>query len=102
MTKIVYPATSAYAATPQSDKFIGRYVHRTIAPDPDTDSVYVVESKYHNRPEKLAFDLYGKSSLFWVFVARNINLMRDPVWDLEAGMEIIVPSPAYVSRVLGL
>jgi len=101
MAKITYPSSSAYAATPQSDNFIGRYVHRKIEAD-DTDRPWVVEAKYEHRPELLAAHLYGRSSLFWVFVARNINLMRDPFWDLETGMEIMLPSREYLERVLGL
>ena len=101
MSKITYPASSAYAATPQTSWHIGRYVHRGIPPHED-DTPYVIEPKYALRPDLLAYDLYGRESLAWIFVSRNIGVMRDMIWDFTVGTEIMVPSAAHLKETLGL
>ena len=51
----------------------------------------IVESKYEARPDVLANDLYGNPRLWWVFAEFNQDKLIDPILDLKAGMEIIVP-----------
>lgn len=100
MPVIKYPSTSPYAVTPQASWRIGLYRHRPIPPDP-SDTNYPVPAKYHNRPDRLANDLYGTDDYWWVFQVRNINLIRDAFFDLKAGMTIVVPSPEHLRKVLG-
>lgn len=98
MTIIAYPNVSAYAKTPQSTWAIGRYVHRSIPAD-SGDTSYVVEMKYNGRPDNLAYDTYGFASLFWVFMVRNMDVMRDPFFDLVTGLEITIPSASYLKSL---
>jgi len=91
MSKVTYPSSSPYALTPQSNWAIGLYKHRSI-PESVDDVPYKVEQKYHNRPDLLAAELYGDAQYYWVFMIRNMNLMRDPLWDFVAGLEIYIPS----------
>jgi hypothetical protein len=91
MTKIQYPSTSPYAITPQSNWAIGLYKHRPIIAS-DDDKLLPIAAKYHHNSPLLAADLYGDASLYWVFMLRNMNIFRDPIWGLEAGMEIYIPS----------
>jgi hypothetical protein len=100
MPKIMYPSQSAYAATPQTSSHIGRYVHRTIDPSSD-DQYMVITPKHENRPDLLAFELYGNPNYWWVFCSRNLDSIRDPIWDFVAGLEIVVPSNKHLKETLG-
>lgn len=100
MSKIRYRATSPYALTPQTDQSIGLYVPRPI-PVNSGDTEFVVTPRHHNRPDLLAHDLYGSVGYWWVFMVRNLNLIRDPIFDLKAGMTIVVPSPEHLKKVIG-
>lgn len=51
-----------------------------------------LESKYENKPDKLAFDLYGNAKLWWVFAQFNQDKLQDPIIDFVAGLEIQVPT----------
>jgi len=51
-----------------------------------------VANKYHMRPDLLAFDLYGDSSLWWVLVIYNRDILFDPFNDLLPGIELRVPN----------
>jgi len=51
-----------------------------------------LESKYQNRPDLLAYDLYGNSKLWWVFAQFNQDKLKDPVVDFLPGLEIQVPT----------
>lgn len=55
------------------------------------DSPYTIGHGYHERPDLLAFQLYGNSRLWWVFPLRNPDLIQDPIRDFVAGLTIIVP-----------
>lgn len=97
---INYPNTSPYAATPQSAAYIGLYRHRKISAAAD-DKVIVIEPKYDLRPDLLAYDLYGNPQYWWVFLVRNMDFIRDPVWDFRTGLEIVVPSQSHLRATLG-
>lgn len=98
MSRIKYPASSTYYTTPQLDWRIGRYVHRQVPPAA-SDRVMLITPKYHNRPDRLAYDLYGSPLYYWVFMARNMNAIRDPIYDLVQGMSIIVPATDTVVNI---
>lgn len=100
MSKVTYPSSSAYAATPQSPSFIGNYVHRKISTD-GGDKPFTITPKYNNRPDLLAYDLYGNPGYWWVFCSRNPNVIRDPIWDFEAGKVIIISSHNHLKATLG-
>lgn len=91
MTTVIYPPSSPYAITPQASWYIGRYEHRNIFPASD-DQTITIASAYHLRPDKMSFDLYGTPNYWWVFMVRNMDLIRDPIWDHTSGKTIIVPT----------
>ena len=101
MTKFTFSAASPYALTPQSNWSIGLYNHRSISPD-GSDRLFAIDPKYNNRPDLHAYDLYGDAELYWVFMVRNMNLIRDPLWDHEAGKEIYFPTKERLRKVLGI
>ncbi len=100
MARVNYPSSSPYAATPQANWFIGNYVHRSI-PSNDGDKPFTITTKYLNRPDLLACDLYGNPGYWWVFSARNPNTIRDAIWDFEVGKVIIIPSQNHLKATLG-
>ena len=100
MAYINYSNASPYAGTSQAEWHIGRYQHRKIFPAGD-DEYMTVEPKYHNRPDLLAYDLYGNPQYWWVFCARNMDSIRDPIWDFVSGLEIVVPSKKNLKATLG-
>ena len=52
---------------------------------------YVIENKYHQRPDVLANKKYGNSKLWWVFALVNQDELNDPIMDFTAGLTIQVP-----------
>lgn len=100
MPIINYPNTSPYAATPQTPSHIGVYRHRDI-PAANDDRTIVIDPKYNLRPDLLAYDLYGNPQYWWVFLVRNIDFIRDPIWDFKTGLEIVVPSNRHLRATLG-
>jgi len=100
MSTVVYPAQSAYAATPQSSNYIGIFVPRTIQASFD-DTPYTIEPKYNHRPDLLANDLYGNPSYYWVFCMRNPDIIRDVTWDFVTGAVITLPSATNVKATYG-
>ena len=75
--------------------------YRVITKDP-SDVVYVVNKIYEYRPDLLAFDLYGDSALWWVFRARNPNVIEDPLFDFRAGITIYIPKKTNLITDLGI
>jgi prophage DNA circulation protein len=65
------------------------------------DVLFEINKTYQNRPDLLAFDLYGDSSLWWVFALRNPNTIKDPVFDMKAGRKIYLPKKSTLDTLLG-
>lgn len=71
-------------------------------PAESDDIPYVIQVQYTHRPDLLANDLYGDHKLWWVFAQRNINTIKDPIYDFEAGTEIFLPKGGNLKRLLGI
>lgn len=74
---------------------------RPVPAEPD-DFLYEIESQYTHRPDLLAYDLYGTSKLWWVFAQRNMDTIKDPVFDIEAGTKIFLPKGPALKEMLGI
>lgn len=98
--KVKYASASPYAATPQLSWRLLNYVHRVI-PIGDADREITIQTKHEFRPDLLSNDLYNTPEYWWVFMARNMDLIRDPIWDLKAGMTIIAPSLSAIQAAQG-
>jgi hypothetical protein len=72
-----------------------------VPAEPD-DFRYTIESQYNNRPDLLAFDLYGDAKLWWVFTQRNMDIIKDPIYDFVAGIEIKIPKKSNLQKYLGI
>ena len=71
-------------------------------PAEDDDYLYEIEPQFNHRPDLLAHVVYGTSKLWWVFTQRNMNIIRDPIFDFTSGTKIYVPKSSAVKRILQL
>lgn len=99
MAKITYKADSPYYGTPQTQWYLLPRVHREIAPH-GTDQRIIISAKDHLKPYMLSYDLYGTPAYWWVFSSRNIDLIRDPIYDFTSGLEILVPTRDRLNQIL--
>lgn len=90
-----------YSTEIVNDSYLNVLNIRTV-PASDDDALYEVQEQYTHRPDLLAFDLYNDYRLWWVFAQRNMDIIRDPVYDLEAGIEIYLPKADTLRQYLGL
>ncbi len=97
---IKYPTTSPYATTKQNSGFIQITNHRNIYRHKD-DVEIIIDMKYHNRIDLLSYDLYGSSDYWWVLYSRNLNSIKHPIWDFNAGKSIWIPSNEHVKNTVG-
>lgn len=101
MAKILYSKNSPYAVTPQAQWYLGIYKHRTIAPA--SDDITITLSPHHAfRPDILSQELYGTPTLWWVFMLRNMNKIRDPLNDFNPGKVIFAPSLNSLKKSIGI
>jgi hypothetical protein len=96
-----YRNTSPWFNTPVEDNYLGIFSIRPVSAEPD-DFFYTIESQYEYRPDLLAFDLYGETSLWWVFMQRNLDVIQDPIFDFTAGTKIFIPKNSSLRTVLGI
>lgn len=71
-------------------------------PAASNDVLYEITTAYTHRPDLLAYDLYGKKELWWVFAQRNMDVIKDPVYDFVAGTKIYLPQGDLLRRRLGI
>lgn len=96
-----YANTSPWYLTELTQDYLNILSIRPVSADPD-DYLYTIEPQYNNRPDLLAFDLYGEANLWWVFIQRNLDVLQDPVFDFTPGTKIYIPKSSSLKIVLGL
>ena len=94
----MYKQTSPYYNTKKKDFYLGLYVDRPVTRQ-DDDMLIELESKYHHRPDLLAYDMYGNTRYWWVFYRRNMELIKDPIFDFNAGMTLYAPSKEQIGKL---
>lgn len=95
-----YRTTSPYYKTRQNKLYLELLSIRSVPAEAD-DFLYTIENQYKHRPDLLAFDLYGTPKLWWVFVQRNMDIIKDPIFDFEPGTQIYIPKKSNLERYLG-
>jgi hypothetical protein len=85
----------------QNNDYLDVLTIRPVPASPD-DILYTVQPQYAFRPDLLAYDLYGTKNLWWVFAQRNMDLIKDPVYDLKPGVRIYLPKGDELARQLGV
>jgi len=71
-------------------------------PAEGNDILYTIQTPFTYRPDLLAYALYGSHKLWWVFAQRNMDVLKDPIYDFVAGTEIYLPQGAYLTEMLGI
>ena len=85
----------------QNGQYLSLLSIRAVPAEAD-DVLYEIEPQYTHRPDLLAYDLYGNSKLWWVFAQRNMDTIKDPVFDIEAGTQIFLPKGPALKELLGI
>jgi len=99
---VTYSKTSPYYKTePSTGDYLDLYSKRSIPADGD-DILYEIQPQYTYRPDLLAYDLYGSAKLWWVFAVRNMDIIKDPVFDFVPGNKIFLPKKSLLSSIIGL
>jgi|TARA_B110000977_G_scaffold60790_1_gene82542 hypothetical protein len=98
-----YGSSSPWFNTPnnQSGEYLDLMRIRTIPASPD-DVLYEIEPQYNYRPDLLAYDMYGSPKLWWVFAQRNMDTIKDPIYDLKVGTKIYLPKASAIADRLGV
>ena len=99
----IYGRSSPYYSTPVvNNKFLDVMTYRSIPFDP-ADVFMTITQVYEYRPDLLAFDLYKTPNLWWVFAARNPNVLGpDPYFNFKTGIGIYIPTQQTLQRELGI
>jgi len=74
---------------------------RAIPVHPD-DVLYEIKPEFTYRPDLLAYTAYGQKELWWVFAQRNMNIIKDPIFDFVAGTKIYLPQDKLLRQILGV
>jgi hypothetical protein len=96
-----YSATSPWYDTPQNTTYLDMWQPRSV-PAASDDFQYTIQPQYNYRPDLLAYDIYGNSKLWWVFMQRNADIIFDPIYDFRSGVTIALPKKSQLMSVLGL
>ena len=96
-----YSQRSPYSATTQNNLYLELLQIRPVPAEKD-DFRYTIENQYNRRPDLLAYDLYGSAQLWWVFVQRNMDVLKDPIYDFVSGTVIFCPKKSNLQKFLGV
>jgi hypothetical protein len=96
-----YKNTSPWSNTKQNNLYLETLKIRAV-PSQKDDFYYTIENQYRHRPDLLAHDLYGDSKLWWVFVQRNMEILKDPIFDFVPGTQIYIPKGSNLKKFLGV
>ena len=96
-----YRKSSPYYLTTQNKQYLEILSIRPVPADAD-DFLYKIENQYRHRPDLLSFDLYGTPKLWWVFIQRNMSVLKDPIFDFVPGAEIYIPKKGNLEKYLGV
>lgn len=96
-----YINTSPWFATGVKQNYLDVLKIRPVSASA-TDILYTIDSKFAYRPDLLAYALYGTTSLWWIFIQRNLDVLQDPVLDFVPGTKIYLPKQSELNKALGL
>jgi hypothetical protein len=96
-----YAKTSPWLNTSQNNLYLELLEIRPVPAEAD-DYRYTIENQYRHRPDLLAYDLYGTAKLWWVFVQRNLSVIKDPIYDFVPGVTIYIPKKTNLNKYLGV
>ena len=92
---------SQYARTPINRNGYLDILSPRPVPINREDILFEITSEYTYRPDLLAHITYGRKDLWWVFAQRNLDILKDPIFDFVAGTKIYIPDPKELRNTLG-
>lgn len=95
------PSSPWYNTKEKNGQYLDLLSIRPVPASAD-DVIYEIETQYTYRPDLLAYDIYGNHKLWWVFAQRNMDILKDPVYDFVAGTKIYIPRGSQLTEVLGV
>lgn len=96
-----YTKFSPYYNTKQNNLYLELLEIRPVPAEPD-DFRYEIENQFKHRPDLLSYVIYGNPKLWWVFVQRNMDVLKDPIFDFTPGQVIYLPKKENLQRFLGV
>ena len=93
-----HKATSPYINTPQVDFYLDLW-QPVLMESSENDIDYTIEQQYDERPDLLAYDLYGTPNLWWIFAVRNKDDLIDPIFDFKSGLTIKLPNEKTIQGI---
>jgi hypothetical protein len=96
-----YNRASPYYTTKENNFYLELLTIRPVPSEAD-DYRYIIETQYKHRPDLLAFDLYGNAKLWWVFTQRNMETIKDPIFDFVPGTVIFCPKKSNIEKYIGI
>lgn len=97
----MYSPTSPWYHTSITNNYLDLLNIRSVSKQSD-DPLFELPTVYTYRPDLLSYDLYGTPKLWWVFMQRNMDVIRDPIYDFVPGIKIYLPQKEGLFKVLGL
>jgi hypothetical protein len=96
-----YNKSSPYFLSKQNNLYLELLTIRPVPAEKD-DFLYKIENHYIHRPDLLSYDLYGTPKLWWIFVQRNMEVLKDPIFDFVPGVQIYIPKKSNIEKYLGV
>lgn len=93
-----FKRTSNLRATTITNGYADIYVP-PLVPDFTKTTQITLGQRYNKRPDILAYELYGDSKFWWLFLLYNKNTLLDPINDFVTGLTISVPTRDYVAGI---
>jgi hypothetical protein len=98
----VYSKNSPWYTTPIVNGWYLDTLNIRPVSESASDYLYTIQPQYTYRPDLLAYDLYGDSKLWWVFIQRNLDVLQDPILDFVPGAQIYICQLSQLKSVLGI
>ena len=93
---------SPYASTQVTSSGYLDILEPRPIPAANNDVLFEITAPYRNRPDLLAYDMYGSKDLWWIFAQRNPDVIKDSIYDFIPGTKIYLPQARYMRERLGL
>lgn len=97
----IYKKESPWHTTKQNKLYLEPLTIRPVPAEKD-DFEYTIETRFENRPDLLSNALYGTPKLWWVFAQRNMDTIKDPIFDFKPGIKIYCPKKSNLKKFLGI
>jgi len=97
-----YATTSPWYETEFNNSQYLDFMQKRFIPVNADDILYEIKPQYTYRPDLLAYDLYNSSKLWWVFATRNMEVLKDPIFDFVAGNIIYLPKKSTLTALMGV